>query len=179
MAMNEIDEAPAAAAEPTTTGDPVADAVEEVRADLAARRASGALPHLPAGELDRQFEAVIEAVDAGIVEEAPLTLGMLPGAAHLETWRPPTGGIKGLLFGRALHLWSRLVGAVVRRQVEPLARATTDTIGAVMHRQNKLQVFLLRAHLDRVRTLENRVAQLERQLDDVRAQRAGADADHP
>ncbi|MCU1498390.1 MAG: hypothetical protein JWM47_2343 [Acidimicrobiales bacterium] len=178
--MNETDEAPASVADVAApAGDPVADAVEQVRADLAARRASGAVPHLPVGELDRQFEAVIEAVDAGIVEEPPLALGLLPGAAYLETWRPPTGGIKGLLFGRLLHLWSRLVGAVVRRQVEPFSQQATQAIGALMHRQNKLQLFLTRAHLDRLRTLEYRVAELERELDDVRAQRACANADQP
>lgn len=180
MATNPIDEAPTAPAAPAVaTGDPVADAVAEVRADLAGRRAAGAVPHLPAGELDRQFEAVIEAVDAGIVEEPPLALGLLPGAAHLETWQPPTAGIKGRLLGRLLHLWSRLVGAVVRRQVEPFSRQATQAIGALMHRQNKLQLFLTRAHLDRLRTLEYRVAELERELDDVRARRAGSDAANP
>ncbi|CAN5639561.1 hypothetical protein BH10ACT1_BH10ACT1_38140 [soil metagenome] len=175
MAVNEIDDAtsPAPATE-AVGGDAVAATVARVRDELAARRASGAVPHLPDGELDRQFDAVIEAVDAGIVEEPPLALGLLPGVAHLETWRPPTGGLKGLVLGRFLHLWSRLVGAVVRRQIEPFSQQSTEAIGALMHRQNKMQVFLTRAHLDRLRGLEYRVAELERELDEVRAARSGA-----
>ncbi|QXC62822.1 hypothetical protein KSP35_08605 [Aquihabitans sp. G128] len=175
--MNEIDDATGAAPTPVPpTGDSVAATVQQVRDDLAARRAAGAVPHLPVGELDRQFSAVIEAVDAGIVEEPPLALGVLPGTAHLETWRPTTGGLKGLLVGRLLHVWSRLVGAVVRRQVEPFAQRSTEAIGALMHRQNKIQTFLTRAHLDHLRSLEYRVAELERELDEVRADRTGTAA---
>lgn len=179
--MTQTDDATSpAAVGPTPLGDSVAATVRQVRDDLAAKRASGAVPHLPVGELDRQFSAVIEAVDAGIVDEPPLALGLLPGDANLETWRPASGGLKGRLLARPMYLWSRLVGAVVRRQVAPFSERTTEAIGALMHRQNKLQSFVARVHLDRVRSLEYRVAELERELDAVRAERAAAtDATNP
>lgn len=153
-------------AEPGTdpTADPVAGAVDEVRRDLEAARAAGTVPHLPDGELDRQFSAVVEAVDAGIVDEGLLPTADLGGLAVLETWRPPRRGIKARLTAPFVHLVSRLVGAVVRRQVEAFAARTHDIVAQLAARQHRATSFLVRAHLDRIRSLEYRVAELERRL---------------
>lgn len=138
--------------------------VDEVRQDLATRRAAGTIPPLPDGELDRQFSAVVEAVEAGIVDEGLLPTADLGGLAVLETWRPPRTGLKGKLTGPFTHLFSRLVGAVVRRQVEAFAHRTHDIVAQLAARQHRATSFLVRAHLDRIRTLEARVAELERRL---------------
>ncbi len=147
--------------------DLVADAVDQVRRDLARQRADGALPHLPEGELDRQFSAVVEAVDAGLVEEPPLDTADLHGLAVLETWRPPAGGLKARLTRPVVHLLSRLVGALVRRQVEAFAARTAELVAQLAQRQNRVSTFLARAHLDRIRSLEYRVAELERRIADL------------
>ena len=61
--------------------DPVTAAIDEVRADLAARRAAGEIPELPPGELERQFSAVVEAADGLFVDEPPLDAsGLAPVA---------------------------------------------------------------------------------------------------
>ncbi len=142
----------------------VATVVDEVREDLARRRAAGTLPPLAAGELDRQFSAVVEATDAGVVDEGLLPTADLGGLAVLETWRPPRAGVKGLLTAPFTHLFSRLVGAVVRRQVEAFAARTHDIVAQLAARQHRATRFLVGAHLDRIRTLEARVAELERRL---------------
>lgn len=152
---------------PVAGGDAVALAVEEVRADLAARRADGSLPHLPDGELDRQFSAVVEAVDAGLVEEPPVDATGLRDLAVLETWRPTTPGLKGRLTRPLAHLLSRVVGALVRRQVDAFSSRTAALVEQLAERQNRLAAFLTRAHLDRIRSLEYRVAELERRLEDA------------
>ncbi|HEX2575007.1 MAG TPA: hypothetical protein VHK88_01575 [Aquihabitans sp.] len=164
--MDDIDATSAPGTAPAHV--PVDQVVEQVRHDLAARRRAGELPHLPAGELDRQFSAVIEAVDAGLVEEAALDPGDLAGLAVLETWRPPGGGLTGRLTRPIVHVWSRLVGALVRRQVEGFSRRVAYLVETLIHRQNRLQVFLARTHLDRLRGLEHRVAELEREVEQLR-----------
>lgn len=157
---------------PAPGADAVGEMVDQVRRDLADRRAAGAIPHLPAGELDRQFSAVIEAVDAGLVEEAPLDPGPLADLAVLETWQPSAGGLRSRLTRPVVHLWSRLVGALVRRQVEGFSHRVTELIEELVHRQNRMQVFLTRTHLDRLRSLEYRVAELEREVESLHADRA-------
>lgn len=171
--MDPTDQASSAAqgtSSTTPTGDVVDAVVDRVRQDLAGRRAAGVLPHLPAGELDRQFSAVIEAVDAGLVEEPPLDPGTLAGLAGLETWRPVARGLRGRLTRPLVHLWSRLVGALVRRQVEGFSRKATELIEHLVHRQNRMHAFLSRTHLDRLRGLEYRVAELEREVEVLRAE---------
>ena len=155
---------PIAPNEPNS-GDSVTAVVEQVRQDLAAKRADGSIPHLPEGELDRQFSAVVEAVDAGLVEETPLDPGGLRGLAVLETWRPSRVGIKGRITSPFIYIFSRAVGAIVRRQTEVFARRTADLVDQLAHRQNRVAHFLARAHLDRIRSLEYRVAELERRIE--------------
>jgi hypothetical protein len=153
---------------PTPAGTPpdqILDTVEQVRADLARLRAQGQLPHLPDGELDRQFSGVVEAVDAGLVDEPPLVAAELHGLAALDTWRPSGGGIRARLTRPVVHLLSRLVGAVVRRQVADFSARTAALVDQLAQRQNRMRTFLVRAHLDRIRGLEYRVAELERRLD--------------
>ncbi len=153
----------------TTSGDSVTAVVEQVRQDLAAKRANGSIPHLPEGELDRQFSAVVEAVDAGLVEEPLLDPAGLRSLAALETWRPGRVGVKGRLTAPFINLFSRAVGAIVRRQSEAFARRTADLIEQLAHRQNRVAQFLTRAHLDRIRGLEYRVAELERRIEALQA----------
>lgn len=157
----------------TDRPDPVAGVVDEVRAELAERRARGELPHLAPDELDRQFDAVVEAVDAGIVEAPALDPGDLTGPAVLETWRPmgsrtgPVAKIAGLV----LSPITRVVGVLVRRQVAPFTQRAAVVVEELAARQNKLQLFLSRAFLDRQRRLEYRVAELEREVVHLRLER--------
>ena len=67
-----------------------------------------------------------------------------------------------------MQLWSRLVGAIVRRQVAPFSQRTAAVVTALADRQNHALSFLGRVHLDRVRTLEYRVAELEREVEQLR-----------
>lgn len=149
------------------SGDLVTGAVAQVREELDARRRSGELPQLPPGELERHFEGVVEAVEGAVVEVAPVGVAGLQDAAVLETWRA-RGGIRNRLLGLVLVPFARLLGAVVRRQVGPFAQRTADILVEVVDRQNRMQKFLARAHLDRVRGLEYRVAELEREVDRLR-----------
>lgn len=148
-------------------GDMVTDAVAQVREELDARRRAGELPSLPKGELTRHFEGVVEAVDAALVEVAPISVGGLPDAAVLETWRA-RGGIRNRTLGLLLVPFARLFGAVVRRQVGPFSQRTSEILTEVVERQNRMQRFLSRAHLDRIRSLEYRVAELEREVRELR-----------
>ena len=149
--------------------DPVADAIDDVRADLAARRAAGEIPELPPGELERQFSAVVEAADGLFVDEPPLDASNLAPLAAMATWEPPQNGLRGRTVGRLRWFWSRAVGTVVRRQVAPWAHRTTHVVEQVVARQNRVIWFLGRVHLDRVRSLEYRVAELEREVERLRA----------
>ena len=150
--------------------DAVDAAVADVRRDLAERRARGELPHLPADELDRQFSAVVEAVEAGIVEQPPLVPGDLHGPAVLESWRPMAGrGAAGKLVALLLSPVTRVVGLFVRRQVGEFSTRTAAAVEELAQRQNKILFFLSRTHLDRTRRLEYRVAELERELEQLRA----------
>jgi hypothetical protein len=161
-------EANDAAAELST--DAVDAAVAEVRRDLAERRARGDLPHLPADELDRQFSAVVEAVEAGIVEQPPLIPGDLHGPAVLESWRPMAGrGAMGKVVAALLSPVTRIVGVFVRRQVGEFSTRTAAAVEELAARQNKILFFLSRTHLDRTRRLEYRVAELERELEQLRS----------
>lgn len=153
--------------------DAIDAALAEVRADLDGRRARGELPHLPPDELDRQFSAVVEAVDAGIVEAPPLDPGDLTGPAVLETWRPmgSRSGPVARIVGLVLSPITRVVGVMVRRQVSPFTQRAAVVVEELAARQNKLQLFLSRAFLDRQRRLEYRVAELEREVAQLRLER--------
>lgn len=153
--------------------DAIDAALAQVRADLDGRRARGELPHLPPDELDRQFTAVVEAVEAGIVEAPPLDPGDLTGPAVLESWRPMGGrsGPLARIVGAVLSPITRVVGVMVRRQVAPFTQRTAVVVEELAARQNKLQLFLSRAFLDRQRRLEYRVAELERDVAHLRLER--------
>lgn len=139
------------------------EVVAEVRNELAERRRTGEIPHIPEGELSRHFDGVVEAVDGAVVEMAPIGTAGLAEAALLETWRPARG-IRSRVLALVLAPLSRILGAVVRRQVSGFSERTTEILNEVVDRQNRMQRFLARAHLDRVRGLEYRVAELEREL---------------
>lgn len=158
-----------------TPGDPVTSIVDEVAAELAERRARGDLPTFPPHELQRQFDAVIESVNGGL-DEPPIDPVGLGDAAELRTWRPdrkPTA-VRHLL-GIAFRPISRVIGLVVRRQTGPFAQRTTELLVAVVDRQNRTAAFLGRAHLDRIRAMEYRIAELEREVDDLRRSPGGVD----
>ncbi|MFZ4517529.1 MAG: hypothetical protein ACOYOP_04030 [Microthrixaceae bacterium] len=158
-------------------GDPVADVVARVRADLAERRRRGELPDLPAGELERQFDAVVEAADAGLVEEPDTDLGPLRAEAALPTWRPvPMGNPVRRVVVIVSGLLARVTGVFVRRQVGGFTQRTTAAIEELTARQQRLTHFLARAHLDRIRTLEYRIAQLEEEV--LRLRRESAAGEH-
>jgi hypothetical protein len=153
------------------TADPVLGVVDRVRADLAARRARGELPALPADELVSHFEAV----DAGLVEQPPLEVDELTAAAALPAWRPvPTGGPLKRIAVVLIQLPARVVGLLVRRQVGDFAARTAEVAAQIADRQTRTSRFLARAHLERIRSLEYRVAQLE---DELRRVRDGDPAD--
>lgn len=157
--------------------DPVAAAMEEVRGELRRRRERGELPELPPEELERQFTGVVEAVEAGLVEHPPLDPGDLTGPAVLESWRPfrGRGGPVGRLLDLALSPLTRVVGVFVRRQVGEFSMRTALVVEELALRQNRTSTFLSRAFLDRQRRLEYRVAQLELEVERLRAE-AGSDS---
>lgn len=146
-------------------------ALDEVRRELDERRSRGELPHLAPDELDRQFSAVVESVEAGIVEFPPLDPGDLTGPAVLETWRPmgTRGGALALIVGMLLSPITRVVGVFVRRQVAPFTQRTAVVVEDLAARQNRMSLFLSRTFLDRQRRLEYRVAELEREVVSLRA----------
>lgn len=148
------------------TGDLVHDVLGEVRRDLAERRRTGELPDLPPGELGRQFGGVIEAVEGAVIEDVPIGSVGLAEAAVLESWRPT--GIRGRILGLVLWPVSRLIGAIVRRQVGPFSQRTSEVVNELVDRQNRVQRFLARAHLDRLRSAEYRIAALEREVEELR-----------
>lgn len=152
------------------SGDLVDQVVGQVRDELAARRQRGELPDLPPGELGRQFDGVIEAVDGAVIDESPVGSAGLFETATLETWRAGPG-LRNKVLGIVLWPLSRLLGAVVRRQVAPFTQRSADILAAVVDRQNRMQRFLARAHLDRLRGVEYRIAALEQELEALRAQR--------
>lgn len=149
--------------------DPVAAALDEVKADLAARRAAGELPELREGDLDRQFSAVVETLDGTLLDQPAIDLSAMGHQAHLATFEPGAGGLVGRLLRPLKAFWSRAVGYVVRRQVGPYAQRSTDVVSQIADRQQRMLTFLGRVHLDRVRSLEYRVAELEREVQQLRA----------
>ena len=159
--------------DPAPGGDVIDRLLADVRADLARRRAEGSLPPLGADELERQFGAVVEAVDAGLVDEPPVDLAPLAAATELPTWRPTYHGLRGRLLQPIAHQYARVVGMVVRRQMEPFALETSRVAGQLARREERWARFLVRSHLERIRTLERRVAELERQLDALAVEGVG------
>ena len=157
--------------EAAISDDPVTSVVDRVRADLLRRRARGELPELPPEELTSHFDGVVEAVDAGLVEQPPLEVDELRSAMALPAWRPvPTGGPLKRFAVLLIQFPSRVVGLIVRRQVGPFAERSAEISAQIADRQTRTSRFLVRAHLDRIRSLEYRVALLE---DEVRRLRDG------
>lgn len=160
-------------ADTVDAGDPVTTLVERVRTDLAARRANGSLPPLPPDELARQFSAVVEAADSGVIDAPPLDPGRLAELATLPSpgSGPSSGPVLARLRRRALRPVRNRADALVRHQVGGFSQRVSDLLTEVIHRQNNIIRFLMRAHLDRVRTLEHRVAALEQEVARLRAPR--------
>lgn len=151
--------------------DPVVAAVDDVREELRRRRERGELPELPPGELERQFSGVVEAVEGGLVELPPIDPGDLTGPAVLETWRPFRGraGLLGRSLGVLVSPFARVIGVFVRRQVGEFTTRTAVVVEELAARQNRTSAFLSRAFLDRQRRLEYRCAQLELEVERLRA----------
>lgn len=155
--------------------DPAADLVEqalaEVREDLAARRASGELPRLPRQAVSSQFAGVVEASSAQVARPSHVDVPGLGAAALLPNWRPPRGNPVKWLVGTLLRPLYALAGPFVRRQVRDFADRTFQAVRELDDRQQSMAEFMAGAHLDRIRTLEHRVAELEEELDRLRARR--------
>ena len=159
------------------SSDAVLGVVERVRADLRRRRERGELPDLPAGELTSQFDGVVEAVDAGLVEQPPFDVPGLLGDAELPAWRPvPTGGPLKRLAVLAVRFPARVIGVFVRRQVEPFTARSAEISAQLADRQTRISRFLVRAHLERIRSLESRVARLEEEVRRLRNGEPGTSA---
>lgn len=152
--------------------DPAADVVEqaldEVRRDLAARRASGELPRLPRNALSSQFAGVVEASSATLTRRSHVDVPGLGAAALLPSWRPVRGNPLKWLLGTLLRPLYALTGPFVRRQVRDFADRTFRAVRELDDRQQTMAEFMAGAHLDRIRTLEHRVAELEEELDRLR-----------
>ena len=159
-----------------TDEDPAADlvqqAVEEVRRDLAARRERGELPRLPASALTSQFAGVVEASSAKLTRGSHVDVPGLGAAALLPSWRPVRGNPLKWFLGTLLRPIYALTGPFVRRQVRDFADRTFRAVRELDDRQQSMAEFMAGAHLDRVRTLEHRVAELEEELDRLRTRGA-------
>ena len=120
--------------------------------------------------MTRHFDGVVEAVDAGLVEHPPLDPGDLTGPAVLETWRPFAGaGLVARVLAKLLSPITRISGVLVRRQVAEFSTRTAAVVEELAIRQNRTSMFLSRAFLDRQRRLEYRVAELEREVLELRS----------
>jgi hypothetical protein len=151
----------------------VEQAIAEVRSDLAARRSRGELPELPTNELNLQFNAVIESVEGGISEQPPIDTTELRALSHLDIWRPfANRSPRRRAVGKLISPFSRAVGIVVRNQAAAYTHRTAKVVTELAERQNRIQFFLERTHLDRVRRLEYRIAQLEREVERLTAERS-------
>jgi hypothetical protein len=155
------------------TVDIVAETVDRVRAELAERRARGELPRFPPEEMRRHFDAVVEAYEGALLqiprvesddrdgERTPA--GMAPG-------RSPVPGVSAArkMFNKAIRRLVRLLASPAREFTDGLVKR----VDHIAERQDRMRRFLLVAHLDRVRQLEYRVAQLELELERARASAA-------
>lgn len=148
--------------------DDVARAVAEVTADLAARRARGDLPRLPKDEMVSHFTGVVESVNARILEEPPVDLAGLRRAGELPTWTPSRTDALGRLLALVLKPFLAVTGWLVRKQSVEFNRRTVTAVTQLSERTEAAAEFLVEAHLDRLRTLEHRVAELEEELDRLR-----------
>lgn len=156
---------------PDGQDDEVAQAVAEVAADLAARRARGQLPRLPKDEMVSHFAGVVESVNARLVEEPAVDLVALRRSAELPAWTPSRPGPLGRFLALLLKPLLAVTGWLVRKQSLEFTRRTTAAVIGVSERTDAMAEFLAGAHLDRLRTLEHRVAELEEELDRLRQDR--------
>ena len=86
-------------------------ALDEVKAELAARRAAGEIPEVRAGELERQFSAVIETVEGTFVDQPEIDIAGLHPLADMATFVPGRGqGLVARVLAPLLAFWSRAVG---------------------------------------------------------------------
>jgi hypothetical protein len=157
---------------PDRAADLVAEAVARVEAELAARRERGELPDFPPHEMRRHFDAVVEAYEGALLELPAVDIDGIRGARVISGIIPNESRVPG---GSSMH---RVVAKVVSRQVRGLAEQMRSfgndvalRIEDIADRQDRMRRFLLVAHLDRVRQLEYRVAQLELELERAREQR--------
>jgi hypothetical protein len=153
---------------PDAADDEVARAVAEVTADLAARRARGDLPRLPKDEMVSHFTGVVESVNARILEEPPVDLAGLRRAGELPTWTPTRTDPLGRFLAVLLKPFLAVTGWLVRKQSVEFNRRTVTAVTQLSERTEAAAEFLVEAHLDRLRTLEYRVAELEEELDRLR-----------
>lgn len=151
--------------------DEVAQAVAEVAADLADRRARGDLPRLPKDELVSHFGGVVESVNARLLEEPTADLDALRRSAELPAWAPTRTDPLGRLLALLLKPFLAVTGWLVRKQSVEFNRRTVTAVVQVSERTDAMAEFLAGAHLDRLRTLEHRVAELEEELDRLRQDR--------
>jgi DNA-binding NtrC family response regulator len=90
---------------------------------------------------------------------------------RLPVWTPsrtdPLARVVGILLRPLMYV----TGTFVRLQVARFSQRTAVAVRQLVERQEAMSKFLAGAHLDRIRTLEYRVAQLEEELDSMRSGR--------
>lgn len=150
--------------------DLVGASVARVEERIARLRVDGALPNLPAGEVARQFQGVAEAVEAQVVEAGHVDVQpVVRSSDYLTGGAGSTGSRARRIVVRLMSKWTVL--AVPR--LPNFARATTLAIEQLADRQQHIQNLVVEVQLDRLRALENRCAQLELEIERLRA---GSDA---
>ncbi len=161
MQSADIPEAEPAAEE---MNDAVAAAVSRVESQLEDLRSKGKLPRLPKGELDRQFQGVVESVEAQLLTARVDAHDVVASSDYL------TGGIPDSEVGgsgarrivvRFLSSWTKFILPRLGR----FATATAVAIDQLADRQDHIQNLVVNNQLDRIRSLEYRCAQLELELD--------------
>jgi hypothetical protein len=152
--------------------DIVVQAIARVRSRLDDMRRSGQLPEFPPGELERQFLGVVESVESQLASQGPVDLDRLWQTALLSPDRIEFSS--SLPGGRAIHravsIAGRRMTTGIHNQVGDFTRASANAIEELAGRQRQMQEFLLRVHLDRLRALEYRVAELELEVSRLRGE---------
>lgn len=171
--MSLYDEAEAGRRAPTDRVDQILD---EVRRDIAERQAAGDLPRLPPEELQQQFDAIVEVTSADLETDDPELLDTVSALSALPSWSPKaTSPLRWLIYAVTAPL-RRIISRLVRNQLSPFTTQTAALLRELSGRQQKQGRFLRDAHLDRLRSLEARVADLE--LDSTTAKKTGPERPH-
>lgn len=152
--------------EPTAEemNDAVAAAVARVESQLEDLRSKGKLPRLPKGELDRQFQGVVESVEAQVVAAPRVDVqAVVRSSDYLSGGRPgvTSGSVPRRIVVKAVSSWLKLVLPRLGR----FAGATAEAVERLADRQDHIQELVVSTQLDRIRSLEYRCGQLELEVE--------------